>query len=150
MCYDFLLFIHIIGDVPFSKGIHRACFPTQFGKQAFLVYRPIFNGFRFWEHLLRCCGCARANSKPSATQSSCCRLPGSVPYCTKTRENMDSTCCTICHMPSCCSSFCWVDICLAPPGSPADNIAIHLSKEERTGLSEHLANKDALLALLNN
>ena len=46
MCYDFLLFIHILGDVPFSKGIHRACFPTQFGKQAFLVYHPIFNALR--------------------------------------------------------------------------------------------------------
>lgn len=38
VCYDFLLFIHILGDAPFSKGIHRACFPIQFGKQAFLVY----------------------------------------------------------------------------------------------------------------
>ena len=36
----FLLFIHILGDVPFSKGIHRACFPIRFGKQAFLLYRP--------------------------------------------------------------------------------------------------------------
>ena len=43
MCYDFLFFIHILVDAPFSKGIHRACFPTQFGKQAFLVYRSIFN-----------------------------------------------------------------------------------------------------------
>ena len=46
MCYDFLLFIHILGDVPFSKGIHRSCFPPQFVKQDFLVYRPIFNGLR--------------------------------------------------------------------------------------------------------
>ena len=27
-------------------SIHRACFPTPFGKQAFLVDRPIFNGLR--------------------------------------------------------------------------------------------------------
>lgn len=26
--------------------IHRAYFPTLFGKQTFLVYRPIFNGLR--------------------------------------------------------------------------------------------------------
>lgn len=36
-------FFHILGDVPFSKGIHRACFPIQFGKQAFLVYPFIFS-----------------------------------------------------------------------------------------------------------
>lgn len=33
------LFARILGEVPFSKGIHRACFPTQFGKQAFLFVR---------------------------------------------------------------------------------------------------------------
>ena len=36
------------------------------------------------------------------------------------------------------------------PGIHADNAAIHLSESEHTGLSELLANKDALLALLNN
>ena len=35
-------------------------------------------------------------------------------------------------------------------GIHADNAAIHLSESEHTGLSELLANKDALLALLNN
>ena len=29
MCYDFLLFIHILGDVPFSKGANCAIINVQ-------------------------------------------------------------------------------------------------------------------------
>ncbi len=61
MCYNFLLFIHILGDVPFSKGTSRPAIETRLQVvslvklvelyfQGKLGASPIFVEFEFSYH----------------------------------------------------------------------------------------------------